>query len=230
MKVGLKSVSNITDHTWKQLAERVRRIVNFVCIIPSPKPALLSINRKFHSLRHFPLLEKQKKLKETTGRVTSFSSLSEHCTNDLLCFHPTQRRAEPRQPETTRNKEEGQGLPVSTTQQEWLWFSVSSSAENPRNFAMTKPSASIVIEQPLKILVLITPPGTTLADSNFLSPVFPLSSNRDAPANDTLRPRIHTGCQPQYFRLGMCKTPSQTPAAAQVSILHQWKAVYYVLL
>ena len=31
------------------------------------------------------------------------------------------------------------------------------SAENPRNFAMTKPTASIVIEQPLKILVLITP-------------------------------------------------------------------------
>ena len=89
--------------------------------------------------------------------MTSFSSLSEHCTNDLLCFHPSQRRAELRQLETTRNKEEGQGLPVSTTQQEWLWFSVSCSAENPRNFAMMKPTASIVIEKPLKILVLITP-------------------------------------------------------------------------
>ena len=65
--------------------------------------------------------------------MTSFSSLSEHCTNDLLCFHPTQRRAELRQPETTRNKEEGQGLPVPTTQQEWLWFSAPCSAESPRN-------------------------------------------------------------------------------------------------
>ena len=93
-----------------------------------------------------------------------------------------------------------------------------------------KPTASIVIEQPLKILVLITPQGSTLADSNFLSPVFPLNSNRAAPANDALRPRTHTGCQPQSFGLGMCKTPSQTPAAAQVSILNQWKAVYYLLL
>ena len=122
----------------------------------------------------FPCWEKKKRLKETIGSVTSFSSLSEHCTNDLLCFHPTQRRAELRHLETTRNKEEGQGLPVSTTQQEWLWFSVSCSAENPRNFAMMKPTASIVIEKPLKILVLITPQGSILADSNCLSPVFPL--------------------------------------------------------
>ena len=105
--------------------------------------------------------------------MTSFSSLSEHCTNDLLCFHPTQRRAELRHLETTRNKEEGQGLPVSTTQQEWLWFSVSCSAENPRNFAMMKPTASIVIENPLKILVLITPQGSILADSNCLSHLSP---------------------------------------------------------
>ena len=125
----------------------------------------------------FPCWEK-KRLKETTGSVTSFSSLSEHCTNDLLCFHPTQRWAEPRHLETTRNKEEGQGLPVSTTKQEWLWFSVPCSAESPRNLAMTKPSASIVTGKPLKILVLITLPGSTLADSNCLSPAFPLNPQK----------------------------------------------------
>ena len=91
--------------------------------------------------------------------------------------------------------------------------------------AMTKPTASIVIGKPLKILVLITFQGSTLADSDFLSPVFPLNFNRAAPATDALRPKIHIGGQPRSFWLGMCRTPSQTPAAAQVSILHQWKAV-----
>ena len=43
--------------------------------------------------------------KRITGWVISFPSLSEHCTNDLLWIHPTQRLAKLRHPETTRSKE-----------------------------------------------------------------------------------------------------------------------------
>ena len=155
--------------------------------------------------------------------MTSFSSLSEHCTNDLLCSHPSQRRAEPRHLETTRNKEEGQGLPVSTTQQEWLWFSVSSSAENPRNFAMTKPSASIVIEQPLKILVLITPQGPTLADSNVLSPIFPLNPQKSCSNQWCPETQDSHWLPAPIFLAGHVQNPLSDPYSC--STLHQWKAV-----
>ena len=155
--------------------------------------------------------------------MTSFSSLSEHCTNDLLCFHPSQRRAEPRHLETTRNKEEGQGLPVSTTQQEWLWFSVSSSAENPRNFSMTKPSASIVIEQPLKILVLITPQGSTLADSSALSPIFPLNPQKSCSSQWCPETQDSHWLPAPIFLAGHVQNPIPDPCSC--SILHQWKAV-----
>lgn len=158
--------------------------------------------------------------------MTSFSRLSEHC-NDLLCFTPPRDKPELRQPETTRNQVEGQGLPVSTTQQEWPWFSVPCSAESPRNFAMAnETNCQHSHWKTSENLVLITFQGFYLSRLDFLwsciSPITPteLSTHWCPETQDP-----HPAASPPIFGLGMWKNPSQTPAAAQVFILHQWKAV-----
>ena len=63
---------------------------------------------------------------------------------------------------------------MSTTQQEWLGFSVSCSAKHPQNLYYEETNCQHSHWRPLKILLLITPRGSTLADSNCWSTVLSL--------------------------------------------------------
>ena len=63
---------------------------------------------------------------------------------------------------------------MSTTQQEWLGFSVSCSAKNPQNLYYEETNCQHSHWRPLTILLLIAPQGSTSADSNGLSPVLSL--------------------------------------------------------
>ena len=150
----------------------------------------------------------------------------------MTCFAFTPPRDEQswdnqRQLETKKKGKDYQCQPRSRSD----YGSLHPALQKAPETAMTKPTASIVIGKPLKILVLITFQGSTLADSDFLSPVFPLNFNRAAPATDALRLRIHTGCQPQSFELGMWKNPIPDPCSCSgVYTTSVESSRYYVLL
>lgn len=64
------------------------------------------------------------------GRVTSFHSLSGHCTKALL----PHRLAQLRLKEISKNKEEKQGLYLAAPQQEQSWLTVTFCADKPSSF------------------------------------------------------------------------------------------------
>ena len=76
------------------------------------------------------------------GCVIGFQSLLGHCMRDQLWFHPTQRLAKLRCLETPRNRKEGQGRPVSATQQENPCFPVTCLLRTQQLSPLKKPKAS----------------------------------------------------------------------------------------
>ena len=58
--------STLENSSQKESGEEL----HIVCIIPSPRPAPLSSKRKSPSLRHFPLLEKRKKMTKRDNRIS----------------------------------------------------------------------------------------------------------------------------------------------------------------
>lgn len=180
MKTGLRDLRSpkLQQHSSEKnlriTHRQVKKIASFCLHHPVPQARLLSAKRNRTPPPRPPPETVLLTGKRTAGWVTRFPSLSEHCTNDLLWIHPTQRLAKLRHPETTRSKE-SRVRAVSVNHTAGVTGVLCTLlCKKPQNLYYEETNCQHSHWRPLKILLLITPQGSTLADSNCLSPVFSL--------------------------------------------------------